>query len=498
MAVGGLLVTIMSIMDLSWFNHVSVAFVMSGATLAVYIYAFKPPKDKFEIGYGPVGNHVLGCIVTAIWTRYRLRAFMTQKTQNWLDYAEIKYDKVLVTRTRDLLKLYCLILPTVGFSLYTAPGTDFYTVLFDRLVPSGMFIATGLLDGAAIIVMLTMGVIQFGVIPIVLATGLKRRFLTRFIIGYISALVCMVYTTGVLQSLEEVMPTPSTGMVRIFNARDDPVRLVSQDSITSFDRVAKPKGDMVLTLDVGAPTLFRVMITFAETELTTYLTAKPDVTVGYLLLEPAAVVRMSAKLPIRELSAGNNNPKLPKLYVFNALQHNVTVELRAASRAGTFEVAPGALAVSQVLQGTYQMRTLEFESNGAKNITLEGGGFYGIIAHETSLDTLLTTDTLIMKSRLDTVYLVGVCIPYGIALVLAYVSLRAMVYLNTPEGMEGLSFGFLTFLDSMTYWLFWIGHKTWHPFITSYSLWIYTILELMLMFSCIFVHLKFGDWYKFQ
>ncbi|KAF6212073.1 hypothetical protein GE061_012593 [Apolygus lucorum] len=324
-------------------------------------------------------------------------------------------------------------------------------------------------------------------------------FHVRFLIGYVAALVSMFYTAIALATWDsDTKLSFSVGHVRIFNVRDSAVQFTSrEDDFTKLNFTIESKNSTSLQFHTEEAKLFKVSIEFdSEISWTTHLLVNPLIATGYVLTDPPHLMRIS-EIPVEEGPPGTNDPQSTRLYLFNSVRNSELpfVIKKRVTKDEVYRITSrvGLSDVFQLPPGEYELVLI----NMAKRVvTLGVGGVYGIILFSDGLRRYIAFDETVPENRLSSWLCLGFVVPAAMSITLAYVSLKAFTFFTAPNGLLGLSFGFLTSIEYMTTWILYTGYKTWHPYPTAQALYTYGFALAFLLFVFIFITMKYGGSYS--
>lgn len=496
---GGILLCIVGPLNISWRSQVLVSFAVCGISFFLYCFILKPSPSlsQSQMLSQRIGNEILGCIVSALSTKRQLRGAIQK--HSWVDFAEYRYSIKTITLAKQFLRLCLCLLPSMGFLMFAATRGDFYRRFWKRLKPTGLFAYTSVMPGIRITSMLSGLIFQLVLLPFLECIGLKLKFMTRFMLGYMAALVVMFYSAAMMKKLELPEPVGAVGIVRIFNTNYFPIRVITQDlNFTSINATISPYLALTLSLEVSQESLFKLMVWVdSESYLTTYFAVVPGRTTAYLVVRPLNVIRVRDDLPLIEGPPGMNDITKATVFIVNLIeQPNTTVNFLTIEKEFKFgiETSTGQLVTFQLEEGSYILEFVELELSGG--ITFGIGGVYGLYLFQYDYELMALTDVLIPENTLRAEFNLGIGIPYGIAMVLCFVSLRSFLFHNAPEGMESISFAYFEFLENMTCWIVWMNFRLWHSIITAQVLIIYCMIYTFFFFFTIFVLVKYIEFFK--
>lgn len=236
------------------------------------------------------------------------------KDKKWLDLAEIKYNKIDIAKTREMIKLFAMMLPTVGFTLFTSASDD----IFREFLVNLKFTQGQTVRGASFWIVksstaLMMVIMEILIFPAMRIISLKVNFLSRFICGYIGLLVALAFAAITLAIVDKISLRPNIGFVRIFNTRSQPIDLTSKDLGFTQLNFSVPAGQATsVRYSTKEERLFKMKIAIHEySSFVSHLQVYPNKVTGYIVLDPPEVVRIQGFLPVNVGPPGEFELPLP-------------------------------------------------------------------------------------------------------------------------------------------------------------------------------------------
>ncbi|CAG9803155.1 unnamed protein product [Chironomus riparius] len=199
----------------------SLAFGVPGALMVVSIFIFVAGKSKYIVKK-PTGNvivEVTKCILHAISEKSK----QTQRdVSHWLNYAEPKYSKQMISDVKSVLKILLLFLPLPLFwALFDQQGSRWTfqatrmngDIGFTEIKPDQMQLINPLL------ILVFIPLFDCAIYPVLSVIGLKRP-LQKLAAGGVLAGIAFLISGFVelqLQKTYPVFPGPNESQIRIFN-----------------------------------------------------------------------------------------------------------------------------------------------------------------------------------------------------------------------------------------------------------------------------------------
>ncbi|XP_026231510.1 solute carrier family 15 member 1 [Anabas testudineus] len=209
----------------------SLAFGVPAALMVVALAVF-------IIGSGmyykpePQGNimlEVCKCIGFAVKNRYRHRSKKYPKRQHWMDWAEEKYDKLLIAQIKMVLKVLFLYIPLPMFwTLFDQKGSRW---TLQATTMDGHFglivIQPDQMQTVNPILILTLVPIMDSIIyPLIKKCGFNFTPLKRMTVGMIMAAIAFVCAALVQMEIDKTLPTfpsKSENQLKLLNMGTNPV-----------------------------------------------------------------------------------------------------------------------------------------------------------------------------------------------------------------------------------------------------------------------------------
>ncbi|XP_029385891.1 solute carrier family 15 member 1 [Echeneis naucrates] len=240
----------------------SLAFGVPAALMVVALVVFIVGSGMYYKAE-PQGNIMLDvckCITFAIGNRYRHRNKQYPKREHWMDWAEEKYDKLLIAQIKMVLKVLFLYIPLPMFwTLFDQKGSR-WTLQATNM--NGYFgslvIQPDQMQTVNPILILTLVPIMDSVIyPLIKKCGLNFTPLKRMTVGMLLAAIAFVCAALVQIEIDKTLPTfPSTSQsdLKLLNMGNNPVtvKLGNNDPVTIPGAQAS---DRYYTFDVGQITV---------------------------------------------------------------------------------------------------------------------------------------------------------------------------------------------------------------------------------------------------
>ncbi|XP_040913036.1 solute carrier family 15 member 1 [Toxotes jaculatrix] len=209
----------------------SLAFGVPAALMVVALVVFIVGSGMYYKAE-PQGNIMLDvckCIGFALKNRYMHRSKQYPKRQHWMDWAEEKYDKLLIAQIKMVLKVLFLYIPLPMFwTLFDQKGSRW---TLQATTMDGNFgqlvIQPDQMQTVNPILILTLVPIMDSVVyPLIQKCGLNFTPLKRMTVGMLLAAIAFVCAALVQIQIDKTMPTfPSTSQsqLKLLNMGNNPV-----------------------------------------------------------------------------------------------------------------------------------------------------------------------------------------------------------------------------------------------------------------------------------
>ncbi|KAF6212072.1 hypothetical protein GE061_012592 [Apolygus lucorum] len=492
---GGLIVNLSG--HASYTIYVKLSFVTSGVCLYLYVFFLRPSTKR---KYSDVSIKVLHCFFTACLMRIIQRNIKIHKKKGWLDSTEGKCDRTTIGKTKELLKLYAVLLPTIGYALVVILKFDtFYAELFKTMKSVGFFRILGKFEFTRVIELISSFLTYFLVWPLFSCLNVRKHLYLRFFGGFLAGLLAIYYASFTFRATEFLVYDGNTGYVRIYNTRETSVSVTPQDrTFSSHDYVIPEKAATMVAYPVSKITLFPVKLLYhgINVSFSMYLSVQPKHTTGYIILDPPDIIRMNGLIPIMEGPPGSNTGSFPRLYLYNAAKtlNNATItvsDVNGIYRTRRYRLLRGKMSIFQLPPGTFSFNI--FEADIGATFSIQEGGIYGVLSYADVSFRSIVLDQVKPGNTASPYRLIPFGVLVGIAGTLGTVALRALCFTSAPQGLLGMSFGFLTFVEYISSFALYIGYHTWHVHVVAYTAFAYSFISTILFFLSVFIFIKYRE-----
>ncbi|KAG7467600.1 solute carrier family 15 member 1-like [Solea senegalensis] len=240
----------------------SLAFGVPAALMMVALVVFIVGSGMYYKAE-PQGNIMLDvckCIGFAIKNRYRHRSKLHPKRQHWMDWAEEKYDKLLIAQIKMVLKVLFLYIPLPMFwTLFDQKGSRW---TLQATTMDGNFgllvIQPDQMQTLNPILILTLVPIMDSLIyPLIKKCGLNFTPLRRMTVGMLMAALAFVCAALVQLEVDKtlpVFPSASQSQLKLLNMGSKPV-LVMLPGQDAQNLSANQASDGYFTFEAGEITI---------------------------------------------------------------------------------------------------------------------------------------------------------------------------------------------------------------------------------------------------
>uniref|UniRef100_A0A8C5NEK4 Solute carrier family 15 member 1-like n=1 Tax=Gouania willdenowi TaxID=441366 RepID=A0A8C5NEK4_GOUWI len=241
----------------------SLAFGVPAALMVVALVVFIAGSGMYYKAE-PQGNIMLDvskCIGFAIKNRYRHRSKQFPKRKHWMDWAEEKYDKLLIAQIKMVLKVLFLYIPLpVFWTLFDQKGSRW---TLQATTMDGNFgllvIQPDQMQTVNPILILTLVPIMDSVVyPLIKKCGLNFTPLKRMTVGMVMAAIAFFCAAVVQLQIDKtlpVFPSSSESQLKILNMDSNPVT-VNLPSYPPFTVPAAQVGDLFQKLCAKVALIF--------------------------------------------------------------------------------------------------------------------------------------------------------------------------------------------------------------------------------------------------
>ncbi|XP_045909749.1 solute carrier family 15 member 1-like [Micropterus dolomieu] len=307
----------------------SLAFGVPAALMMIALVVFIVGSGMYYKAE-PQGNIMLDvckCIGFAIKNRYKHRSKKFPKRQHWMDWADEKYDKLLIAQIKMVLKVLFLYIPLPMFwTLFDQKGSRW---TLQATTMDGNFgllvIQPDQMQTVNPILILTLVPIMDSVIyPLITKCGLNFTPLRRMTVGMLMAAIAFVCAGVVQIQIDKTLPTfpsASQSQLKLLNMGSDPVTVKLPDK-EPFLLSAAQASDQFFTFEAE-----HILVSIGSPEVTKNISlAKGQ---RQTLLIPSVVNEMSQWVLTKDLTSkpeqGNN-----AIRFVNGLKTEVNVSTPAA------------------------------------------------------------------------------------------------------------------------------------------------------------------------
>ncbi|KAK2849972.1 hypothetical protein Q7C36_008755 [Tachysurus vachellii] len=201
------------------------AFGVPAALMVVSLVVFIAGSGMY-VKAAPKGNIMLQvskCIGFAIKNRYKYRSSKVPKKEHWLDWAEERYDKLLIAQIKMVLKVLCLYIPLPMFwTLFDQKGSRWtlQATTMDGTFGTLILQPDQMQTVNPILILTLVPVMDRIVYPLIKKCGLNFTPLKRMTVGMF--LAAMAFVSAALVQLEidktlPVLPSSTQTQLKVIN-----------------------------------------------------------------------------------------------------------------------------------------------------------------------------------------------------------------------------------------------------------------------------------------
>ncbi|KAM7407392.1 hypothetical protein PAMA_003222 [Pampus argenteus] len=239
-------------------NCYPLAFGVPAALMLVALVVFIVGSGMYYKAE-PQGNIMLDvckCTGYAIKNRFKHRSSQYPKREHWMDWAEDKYDKLLIAQIKMVLKVLFLYIPLPMFwTLFDQKGSRWTLQATNMNGNFGLLIIQpDQMQTVNPILILTLVPIMDSVIyPLIKKCGLNFTPLKRMTVGMLLAAIAFVCAAVVQIQIDETLPTfpsASQSQLKVLNMGSNPVT-VKLPNINQLELLQAQASDEYFTFDAG-------------------------------------------------------------------------------------------------------------------------------------------------------------------------------------------------------------------------------------------------------
>ncbi|KAG9335581.1 hypothetical protein JZ751_004485 [Albula glossodonta] len=219
------------------------AFGVPAALMVVALVVFIVGSNMYTKA-APKGNimlEVCKCIGFALKTRFRNRGKNSPKKKHWMDWAEAKYDKLLIAQVKMVLKVLFLYIPLPMFwalfdqqgSRWTLQATTmdgnfgFLTIQPDQMQTVN-----------PILILVLVPVVDYAVYPLIKMCGLNFTPLRKMTVGMLLAGLAFVAAALVQIQIDKTLPdfpSSSQSQMKFLNLGNTTLRLTANNELIEVE-----------------------------------------------------------------------------------------------------------------------------------------------------------------------------------------------------------------------------------------------------------------------
>uniref|UniRef100_A0A3B5MQM3 Solute carrier family 15 member 1a n=1 Tax=Xiphophorus couchianus TaxID=32473 RepID=A0A3B5MQM3_9TELE len=217
----------------------SLAFGVPAALMAVSLVVFIMGSGMYY-KTKPEGNIMLKvskCIGFAIKNRYRHKSKQYPKREHWMDWAEEKYDKLLIAQIKIALRVLVLYIPLPMFwTLFDQKGSRWTlqaTTMDGNFVRSIVIQPDQMQTINPILILTLVPVMDSLVFPLIKKCGLNFTPLKKMTVGMIVAALAFVCAAVIQLQIDKtlpVFPSASQSQLKFLNMGNTPITVQFQEN----------------------------------------------------------------------------------------------------------------------------------------------------------------------------------------------------------------------------------------------------------------------------
>uniref|UniRef100_A0A3B5MPV7 Solute carrier family 15 member 1a n=1 Tax=Xiphophorus couchianus TaxID=32473 RepID=A0A3B5MPV7_9TELE len=247
----------------------SLAFGVPAALMAVSLVVFIMGSGMYY-KTKPEGNIMLKvskCIGFAIKNRYRHKSKQYPKREHWMDWAEEKYDKLLIAQIKIALRVLVLYIPLPMFwTLFDQKGSRWTlqaTTMDGNFVRSIVIQPDQMQTINPILILTLVPVMDSLVFPLIKKCGLNFTPLKKMTVGMIVAALAFVCAAVIQLQIDKtlpVFPSASQSQLKFLNMGNTPITVQFQENQLNLTGASEEyftfESDQI-TVSIGNPSVSR-------------------------------------------------------------------------------------------------------------------------------------------------------------------------------------------------------------------------------------------------
>ncbi|XP_043586858.1 peptide transporter family 1 isoform X1 [Bombus pyrosoma] len=205
-------------------------------TLSVVIFLLGRPLYRITKPTGNVVLNVSKCVSYAIYKKFTSK---NEKRENWLEYADDKYDKSLINDIKAALQVMKLFIPIpIFWALFDQQGSrwTFQATRMDGEIGNFLLQPDQMQVFNPFLVLAFIPLFETCLYPLMRKIGLRTPLRILSIGGFLASLsfVVAAMVEYQLQKTYPVLPSENFAQLRLFNTLDCPVTITKLDPKLSF------------------------------------------------------------------------------------------------------------------------------------------------------------------------------------------------------------------------------------------------------------------------
>ncbi|XP_077472714.1 solute carrier family 15 member 1 isoform X2 [Stigmatopora argus] len=203
----------------------------------------------------PQGNIMMDvskCIGFAVKNRYRHRSSKYPKRQHWMDWAEEKYDKLLIAQIKMVLKVLFLYIPLPMFwTLFDQKGSRWtlQATTMDGHFGSLVIQPDQMQTVNPVLILTLVPIMDSAIYPLIKKCGLNFTPLKRMTVGMFLAALAFICAALVQVEIDKTLPTfptDSQSQLKLLNMGAQPLKVQLPDHV-QMDILSNQASDEYLT-----------------------------------------------------------------------------------------------------------------------------------------------------------------------------------------------------------------------------------------------------------
>ncbi|XP_043512875.1 peptide transporter family 1 isoform X1 [Frieseomelitta varia] len=425
----------------------SLAFLVPAILMTLSIVIFVLGKPLYKI-VKPTGNVVLNvsrCISHAI---YRKVTSKGEKRKYWLDYADDKYDRLLINDIKSALQVMVLFIPIpIFWALFDQQGSrwTFQATRMNGEIGNFLIEPDQMQVFNPLLVLIFIPLFESWLYPLMGKIGLRTPLRILSVGGFLASLsfVAAAVVELDLEKTYPILPSKDLAQLRVFNTLDCNVRVTVHDPELSIalksmdmweDRYIEAKGERKLSYEADFSVCDQAGITALNKTRGEMLVLEKQATSWAITQNGLSHVYNDS---IDKSS--NGNPLIRGLIYVEPSQPDVDLELiQKDAVVKTLKINSSLFHETELIEvahGVYDIRLNEFVK---KEVPLKLGGVYTVVGSVTEKGSKVDLITVTEPNTMHMLWLIPQYVIITMGEVMFSVTGLEFAFTQAPISMKSL------------------------------------------------------------